>query len=325
MATFEQRVAEAWARRAPLREGSTTTAYRVLNARGDGVPDVTLDWFDQVAVLSHYRTFSPDEEMAQAEVLTRVLGARAVYLKRRPREARHVANTAKAQVAPEHPLSGEVVDSVVVRENGARFLIRPGQGLSVGLYLDMRDTRAWVSRHIQGRTVLNCFSYTCAFGVLAHQGGARRAVNLDLSRRVLDWGEENLSLNGGVPDRKDHIAGDTFDWLGRFARKSETFDCVILDPPSFSTSPKGRFSAARDYPALVAAAAQVVSRGGLLVACCNLESLEGVRFEQWIQQGVERAGRQGRVIEALGPSTIDFPEGPEEPPALKVRILSLHG
>lgn len=316
---------EAWARRAPLREEGTTTAFRVLNSQGDGTPDVTVDWFEDVAVLSHYRTFSADEETSQAQVLTDTLSARAVYLKRRPREARVVANTAKDQVAPEVPIAGEPVTSLVARENGAKFLIRPGQGLSVGLYLDMRDTRAWVSRNVRGRSVLNCFSYTCGFGVLAHQGGARRAVNLDLSRRVLDWGEENLALNGWTSERRDHIAGDTFDWLQRFARKGEQFDCVILDPPSFSTSPKGRFSAVRDYPKLVAAAAPVVAPNGHLVACCNLEALEGTRFEQWIQQGVDQAGRRGAVVERLGPSTIDFPEGPEEPPALKVRILSLHG
>src|SRR5690606_23072127 len=111
--------------------------------------------------------------------------------------------------------------------NGLRFIICPGQGLSVGLYLDMRDGRQWVRGQVAGRTVLNCFAYTCAFGVYSHAGGAARVVNLDLSRRVLDWGEENLRRNGVEPRRIDHIAGDTFDWLGRFQKKGEQFDCVI--------------------------------------------------------------------------------------------------
>lgn len=313
-----QRFAEAFARRAPLL-APNTTAFRAFNGAADGLPDVTVDWFNGVAVLSLYRAWDRPEEARLVAAAAEGTGARSVYLKRRPREARVVANTAKTEVAPPSAAFGPDVEALVAHENGAAFVIRPGQGLSVGLYLDMRDVRAWVKARAAGNTVLNTFAYTCAFGVYARLGGAARAVNVDLSRRVLDWGEENLRQNGAEPDRRDFIAGDSFEWFRRFEKKDERFDLVILDPPSFSTHKGGRFSAGRDYPKLVEAACAALAPGGTLLSACNLEDLPGPRFEALISSGFERAGRTARLLERLGPSAIDFPAHPDEPSALKVR------
>jgi 23S rRNA (cytosine1962-C5)-methyltransferase len=313
----------ARARRAPLREDSRTDAFRLVNGAPDGVPDVTVDVFADVHVVSLYRDFSPDEEAALLEAADAAWAPTHLYLKRRPREARHVANVAKEQLAPEQPARGAPVESLVARENGLRFLIRPGQGLSVGLYLDMRDTRAWLAQEVRGLTVLNLFAYTCAFGVVATAGGATRVLNIDASRRVLEWGEENARLNGQPVDRYDYVAGDVFDWLGRLARKGESFDVVVCDPPSFATTRTSRFSAAKDYPSLAEAAARVVAPGGRLVACCNLATLPASRFEAQVTEGVARAGRKGRGGQSLGPSPVDFPSSGEHPPALKVRVVPL--
>ncbi|MFP2911066.1 class I SAM-dependent rRNA methyltransferase, partial [Pyxidicoccus sp. 3LFB2] len=246
-------------RRGTLLSDARTTAFRVLNGEADGVPDVTADVFGGLCVISLYRDFFPLEEEALLDAAVAAWAPRSVYLKRRPREARVLANVAKEELAPEVPARGEPVESLTALENGLSFLIRPAQGLSVGLYLDMRDTRAWLQAQARGLTVLNLFAYTCAFGVVAAASGAKRALNIDASRRVLEWGEENARLNGQPVDRYDYVAGDVFDWLKRLAKKGETFDVVISDPPSFSTTRTARFSAARDYARLAEAAARVVA------------------------------------------------------------------
>ena len=310
-------------RRAALREAPHTTAYRLVHGAADGVPDVTVDVFEALHVVSLYRDFAPGEETALLEALDAAWAPACVYLKRRPREARHLANVAREQLAPEEAVRGASVESLVALENGWRFLIRPGQGLSVGLYLDMRDTRAWLAGEARGLTVLNLFSYTCGFGVAARAGGARRVLNLDASRRVLDWGEENAHLNAQPVDRYDYVAGDVFDWLERLARKGETFDVVVADPPSFATTRTSRFSAARDYAALAEACARVVAPRGRLVACCNLATLPPRRFDAMVAEGVARAGRRSGAGRELGPSPVDFPSTAEHPAALKVRVFEL--
>jgi 23S rRNA (cytosine1962-C5)-methyltransferase len=324
LSSLAERFRAARSRREPLLADVRTTAFRWLNGAPDGVPDVTVDSFAGLLVMGLYRDFSAAEEQALIDAAQEVWAPRGLYLKRRPREARVLANTAKEVLAPEVPSLGPPVESLEALENGLRFLIRPAQGLSVGLYLDMRETRAWLLGQVRGLTVLNLFAYTCAFGVVATAGGAQRVLNLDSSRRVLDWGEENARLNGQPVDRYDYVAGDCFEWLGRLAKKGETFDVVIADPPSFSTTRRTRFSAGRDYPRLAEAAARVVAPGGRLVACCNLATLTARRFEAMVSEGLARAGRQAaRPGLALGPSPVDFPASPEEPPGLKVYVVPL--
>lgn len=293
-ACWDQRVA---------RLPADTDAFRWIDE-----PDLTVDVFGEVAVLSLYRSRSSEEEAALAHKLSESARLSAIYLKRRPREAH---GKASADVAPVVPLWGSGVETIEIGEAGAKFEIRPGNGLSVGLYLDARDARAWVRANASGRTVLNLFSYTCAFGVAARLGGAKRAVNVDLSRKVLEWGERNLALNGFVPDRRDFIAGDCFDWLARFAKKEERFGLVVLDPPSFSSTGGRRFRAETDYAELVVAASRVVAPAGLLVCCCNLETMTAARFEQQLK--VTGATR----LAGFGASQVDF----AQPSALKVVAL----
>jgi 23S rRNA (cytosine1962-C5)-methyltransferase len=300
------------ARRARLP--AETTCFRWIDGE---LPGVTVDRFEDVAVVSFYREAAADEAAAMGQALMAAGGLRAVYVKHRPREARRVANETPEALAPVEPLTGTPVESLVAQELGARFVIRPANGLSVGLYLDARDARAFVHAEARGRRVLNLFAYTCGFGVAARHGGAARAANVDASRKVLDWGKENLRANGLSVDRYDFIASDAFEWLGRLTKKSEQFELVVLDPPGFATTKASRFSAARDYHQLVAAAAPVVAAKGLLLAMCNVEAMTPATFDAQVLRGL--AARRSRLVRRFGASDIDF----SQPSALKCVVYEL--
>src|SRR5215813_13573543 len=313
-------LARALERRAPLREGGRTTAFRWLNGAADGTPSLTLDLFGDVGVLS---TYDAQDPAPVADAAMALLPLRAVYAKARPREAGTLRGEERAERAPVLPLRGEPVEVVEVREQGLAFRIRPGEGLAVGLYLDMREARGWVRSHARGRTLLNCFAYTGAFGIAARAGGAARAVDVDLSRRSLAWAEENARLNGQSPPPGDRVAGDAFDWLRRLGKRGERFEAVVLDPPGFARGRAGTFSSARDWPGLVALAAPLVAPGGWLLAACNVAALSGRRFEAALAEGVRRAGRTAEEVARPGASEIDFPTPRGEEPPLKVRVLRL--
>ena len=313
-------LARALERRAPLRRDGRTTAFRWLNGAADGTPGLTLDLFGEVGVLS---TYDAQDPAPVADAAMALLALRALYLKSRPREAGTLRGDERAARAPALPFRGEPVEAVDVREQGLAFRIRPAEGLAVGLYLDMREARSWVRSHARDRTLLNCFAYTGGFGIAARAGGAARAVDVDLSRRSLAWGEENAQLNGQSPARADRIAGDVFDWLRRLGRKAELFDAVVLDPPGFARGKSGTFSASRDWPALVARAAPLVSPGGWLLAACNVAALPARRFEAALAEGVRRAGRTAEEVARPDASPVDFPAPREEEPPLKVRVLRL--
>ena len=312
-------LARALARRAALRASGETTAFRWLIGAADGVPGVTVDLFGDVAVVSGHEVA---DLRPVAEAAAALVPLRAAYAKYRPKEARRVQGEQDVR-APRTPLWGTAVEEVDVREVGLTYRIRPAAGLAVGLYLDMREARTWLRAHARGRTVLNCFAYTCGFAVAARAGGAQRVLNVDLSRRSLAWGEENARLNGQPAERADHLAGDVFDWLQRFGKRGERFEVVILDPPGFARSHAGTFSAARDWPRLAAAATAVVAPGGILLAACNVAALPARRFEAALAAGIRRGGRSATDLARPAPSPVDFPAPAGEEPALKVRALRL--
>jgi 23S rRNA (cytosine1962-C5)-methyltransferase len=319
LAALVQRAAE---RRGPLAERADTTAYRLAHGAADGLPGVAVDRFDDVLVVHLHDPRLPAESYVRA-LVDRVAPVRAAYVKRHPRQSSRLRESEREALAPPLPAWGEPVEALEVLENGVRYQVRPGDRLSVGLFLDMREARQWVREQAKSRTVLNLFAYTCAFGVCASLGGATRVLNLDASRPYLRWGQDNYALNNLAPDLRDFVYGDAFDWLRRFGRRGERFDLVILDPPSFSTTRESRFAAERDYGRLVAAAAPVVTPRGILVAATNHAGISPAQFTELVAQGLADAHRKGRVVARWHEPEIDFPISPNTRPYLKIQAVAM--
>ena len=320
---LEQKLLKARTKRKSLQLSQDTNAYRLVNGNGDALENLTIDRFAHLLVVSLYEELSPNQEVVLLETIAKVFQPQSIYLKRRPKEARVVSNTQRLDLAPQTAVWGLETQKTIVLEQGVKYQIRPSGDLSVGIFLDMRDTRTWLSQNIGKSRVLNCFSYTCGFGLVSSLAGASRVVNLDLSRKVLDWGQENYRLNNLEPQDMDFISGDTFEWFKRFARRGDTFDAIILDPPSFATSKHSRFSAANNYDDLVYQALQLLEPHGLLLACCNHAKLSRLQFKKAIYKGLDQAKRGYNLLKSLGQSGIDHPVPEIEEAPLKVFALEV--
>ncbi len=294
-----------------------TTFYRAAHTT-ETAGVFALDVAGAVGILSLYAEVSAEQE-AQLAAACADLGLVSVYLKRRPPEARHAANVKREWLAPPQPIWGEATDEVTVLEHGLPYLIRPGADLSIGLFGDARPARAWVRQHASGGArVLNTFSYTCGFGLNAALAGAGSVKNLDLSRKVLRWGQANYALSGLAAPDQDFLYGDVFDWLSRLGKRGETFELVILDPPSFARSRAGVWRSERDYARLLKLAAGVTAPGGQVLALCNHAGVSGRAFDKMLAAGAVQAGRELKVTAQFGAGE-DYP-GAEH---LKVRALRL--
>lgn len=329
-------IQQAMARRKPLAHAEhPTTMYRLIHGAGDGLPGLAVDHYSQSPVDADARPDQPDVVLvanaddpveatpALLDALEQIAQPRAIYVKHRPKEASRLTEADIAARAPAEPARGEAAPEVAGLENGLTYRIRPGAGFSVGLFLDMREVRQKVRAWAPGRTVLNTFSYTCAFGVVASAGGAARVLNVDLSRTVLEWGQDNYRANNLPVDPHDFVYGDVFDWLGRLARRGQVFDMVILDPPSFSRTRGRRFQAARDYGQLVTLAADVLAPAGLLLACCNLAKLSLSAFRRQVLDGLVQADQRGRIVGTYHEPSTDFPIAPGSKPYLKVLAIEV--
>jgi len=312
-------------RRAILAGDEATDIYRLVNAAGDGLPGVTVDRYAAALILSLYQDTAPAIERMLVETLVEAAGeGYSVYLKRRPRTAATLSDTTAALAAPPTPAYGPRIAQLTAKEKELHYIIRPTDGLSVGLFADMRETRARVQGWARGRTVLNCFAYTCGFGVAASVGGATHVVNLDLSRRYLEWGQENYAANGLSVAERDFIFGDVLDWFHRFDKRGERFDMVILDPPSFSTAKGSSFSAAHDYGKLAELAARIITPGGTLLACTNHSGINRRTFREMTLNGVRAAGRSANVTGYYREPALDFPAPANDEGYLKVLSLEIN-
>jgi 23S rRNA (cytosine1962-C5)-methyltransferase len=177
-------------------------------------------------------------------------------------------------------------------------------GYSVGLFIDQRENRRFV-RDLAPGTLLNCFAYTCSFSVAAATVGAK-TVSVDLSKKSLSRGRENFALNSLPTTDHRFLADDVMEVLPRLARKGEKFDAIILDPPTFSRSHRGKaFQVEQDFETLLLAALEVAERNAQILLSTNCSTLRERALEvmgRFCLKATRRAGDFHRE-----PALPDFP------------------
>jgi 23S rRNA (cytosine1962-C5)-methyltransferase len=310
-------LADAGILRGPL--AAFSDAYRLVNELGDGLPGVTVDRYGEYAVL---QVSAPEAERRAEELAARLveLGARGVYLKRR---VRGDVRRAGPECTPPLPIAGLAApERFVVTEYGMRLTVALGDGLSTGLFIDQRDNRRRVRELAQNKSVLNLFCYTASFSVAAALGGARRVVSVDQARRPLATARDNFRENGLSPEAHAFVQADAFDWLARARRRSERFDLVVLDPPSFASSAGGApFSVAKGYGSLAERALAVLAPGGHLLAVTNHRGTSLGRLRRTLREAAARAGISVAKLKDLA-SGLDCPDGPDGPVPSKSVLLT---
>ena len=91
-------------------------------------------------------------------------------------------------------------------------------------------------------------------------------------------------------------------------KRGERYDLVILDPPSSSVGKKKkRWSVKNDMAELVALAAPLVKRGGLLWTTTNNAGIHPIRFAKQCRRGLDKAGLTTAKLERVVPMPTDFP------------------
>jgi 23S rRNA (cytosine1962-C5)-methyltransferase len=191
-------------------------------------------------------------------------------------------------------------------ERTLRYGIDFAAGYSVGFFMDQRENRRFV-RTVAPRSLLNCFAYTCSFSVAAATVGAK-TVSIDLSKKSLARGRENFALNSLATSDHRFLADDVMEVLPRLARKGEKFDVIILDPPTFSRSHRGKaFQVEKDFETLLLAALEVAERSGRILLSTNCSSLRERALEVMARYCLKAARRAGTFHHEPYPA--DFPPG----------------
>ncbi len=316
--------------RQAIIDPTQTNAFRLIHGAGDG----RTGWYvDQLGDFLLSQSEGPLDATQQSWLST--FPCRGVYHKLLARELR---GRASAEASPQHVTGEAAPERFPVRENGVTFELSFQEGYSVGLFLDQRDNRRrLLTGHVAADfplcasqipdckspiPLLNLFAYTCGFSVCAARAGLH-TTSIDLSRKSIEWGKRNFTLNGLDPAGHDFIYGDAFDWLRRLGKKGRSFAIILLDPPTFSRSKEhGTFQVEKDLARLVAAALPLLHHNGVLFASSNAADWAAPAFLAAIEKACATAGRH-IAQQHYVPQPPDFPISREEPAYLKTVWLRI--
>ena len=84
--------------------------------------------------------------------------------------------------------------------------------------------------------VLNLFAYTGAASLAAKAAGAD-VTHLDSVRQVVTWAKENMEASG--LDNIRWVVEDAMKFAAREAKRGNTYQGIILDPPAYGHGPDG--------------------------------------------------------------------------------------
>lgn len=291
-------------------------AVRLVYSEGDFLPGLIVDRFG--AVLSVQILTAGMDLLRQeiGEVLSETLSPRLVY-ERSEGGARRLEGLAEKTGV----LRGEGPPQETVDLDGCRFLVDVEAGPKTGFFLDHRENRKIVRDLARGRSVLDGFCSTGAFGIYALAGGAARVLAVDASADAVAAAGDNAARNG-FGDRWEGMAGNLFHVLREFELGARRFDVVVLDPPSFTKSRAGREGAVRGYRDINRLGLSLLAPGGILATSSCTQLVDMAKWYEVLREAAADARAEVHVV-ARGGQSPDHPVllGVPETEYLKFAVL----
>ena len=147
------------------------------------------------------------------------------------------------------------------------FHLKPFSFKHTGLFPEQAVNWDWFSSIIKdsGRPVkvLNLFAYTGGATIAAAKAGAS-VTHVDASKGMVTWAKENAAASGLSDAPIRWLVDDCVKFVEREIRRGNTYDAIIMDPPSYGRGPKGEIWKIEEsiFP-FIELTAQVLSKDAL--------------------------------------------------------------
>lgn len=274
---------------------SDTDSFRLFNGEGDLLPGLVCDIYKSIAVLQ-YDGQGPKEfwqNLPIADWLIQNKVCTSVVEKLRRHTEGGILHLAG------EPCENEITAS----EHGVKFKVNLEKGQKTGFFLDQRENRKYIQSVSRGLSVLNLFSYSGGFSVYAGLGGAKKVASLDIAEGAIELAQQNWTLNGLAPENHTGLCVDVFEYL---KQTQETWDHIIVDPPSMGHSEEHKDRAKTKYIELFAAVAKKIKPGGQLSVSSCSSHISFEDFFEIINESLSQAKRRGQILRVSG-------QGPDHP------------
>jgi 23S rRNA (cytosine1962-C5)-methyltransferase len=303
-AFFQSRLEAALAGRQAVFE---KPFYRLVYGDSDTLPGLVIDRFGDYLVVQLNNEGIERHREPLLQALIALVQPSGILLRGDSRSRREQGLSEDSEV-----VYGEVPEHVVLEENGVQFLAPVYAGQKTGWFYDHRMARARLAPWVQGKSVLDVYSYIGGWGIQAAAFGAADVCCLDSSAQALEGVQANARLNG-LEERVSVRRGSAPETMAAMRAEGCQFDVVILDPPAFIQRKKDLKKGTAAYRRINELGLQLLRPGGLLVSgSCSMHLSRGDLMLA-MQQAAVRAGCQLRVVEqgAQGPDHPIHPAIPE--------------
>ena len=124
------------------------------------------------------------------------------------------------------------------------FRLKPFHFKHTGLFPEQAVNWDWFRTLIEEASahrrikVLNLFAYTGGATIAAAAAGAA-VTHVDASKGMVTWAKENASVSGLADAPIRWLVDDCGKFVDREIRRGNTYDAIIMDPPSYGRGPKG--------------------------------------------------------------------------------------
>lgn len=151
------------------------------------------------------------------------------------------------------------------RLGSLRFQLRfMDNSKQVGVFPEQSPHWEWLAGQPTGWAegkprLLNLFGYTGAASLVAAKAGWSVA-HVDASKPAVAWGRRNQELSGLSEAPIRWILEDAPTFVAREAKRGNTYDAILLDPPAFGRGPNGElWKIERDLAPLLRGCRQILS------------------------------------------------------------------
>lgn len=306
-AFLERRIRDSiYIRRHSLGLDAFTNAYRVVNSEGDDLSGLIVDRYGDAACIQIHAYAWWRRAALVESVLRRELAVDKIAVRVADKVER-----AEGFRAKEGPFAAPVRARFV--ERGLEFEVDFERGHKTGAFLDQRENRDLLSRHVAERDVLDLCCYQGGFAVAAAvRGNAGRVVAVDLDESALETARRNARANAAR--RVEFVHADAFAYLKSLLATKSRFDVVVLDPPKLAPSLAELPRAASRYVDLNELALKALRNHGLLLTCSCSGLVSEEMFLGFLRKAAARAERRLRILSLTGagpdhPISPHFPEG----------------
>lgn len=144
----------------------------------------------------------------------------------------------------------DLPDEWSIHYGNLTFRLKPFSFKHTGLFPEQAVNWDWVSDLIQKSNrpmkILNLFAYTGGATLAAAKAGAA-VTHVDASKGMVTWAKENAAASGLANASIRYLVDDCVKFVEREIRRGNTYDGIIMDPPSYGRGPKGEIWKMEDH------------------------------------------------------------------------------